>query len=193
MQRVVCKGEHSQWASVLSGVPQGSVIGPVLFLIYINDVPEEVRGKVRLFADDTIMYVTMTGERDATSLQQDLDHLADWEEKCQMKFHPQKCSVLRITRNKFTKIFNYQLHGHTLKSETDSKYLGVTINDKHFWNNHIDNICNKANSSIAPPPPPPPNIPTSHKNQCLLYPRQAPGRICCNGVGPLYKGKHTED
>ena len=80
-QRVVCKEEHSQWASVLSGVPQGSVIGPVLFLIYINDLPEEVRGKVRLFADDMIMYVTMTGEKDAASLQQDLDHLADWEEK----------------------------------------------------------------------------------------------------------------
>ena len=93
---MMCKGEHSQWASVLSGVPQGSVIGPVLFLIYISDLPKEVRGKVRLFADDTIMYVTMTGEKDAASLQ-DLDHLADWEEKWQMKFLPQKCSVGRIT------------------------------------------------------------------------------------------------
>ena len=118
-------------------------------MIYNNDLPEEVCGKVCLFADDTIMYVTMTGERDAASLQQDLDHLADWKEKWQMKFHPQKCSVLRITRTKSTKIFNYQLHGHTLKSETDSKYLRVTINNKLSWNNHIDNICNKANSSIA--------------------------------------------
>ena len=76
-QRVVCKGEHSQWVSVLSLVPQGSVISPVLFLIYINDLHEEVHGKVRLFADDTIMYMTMTGEKDAASLQQDLHHLAD--------------------------------------------------------------------------------------------------------------------
>ena len=89
------------------------------------------------------MYVTMTGEKDAACLQQDLDHLADWEEKWQMKFHPQKCSVLRITRNKSMTIFNYQLYGHTLKSETDSKYLGVRINNKLSWNNHIDNICNK--------------------------------------------------
>ena len=66
-----------------------------------------------------------------------------------MKFHPQKCSVLRITRNKSTNIFNYQLHHHTLKSETDSKYLGVTINKKLSWNNHIDNICNNAKSSIT--------------------------------------------
>ena len=66
-----------------------------------------------------------------------------------MKFHPQKCSILRITWNKSKKIFNYQLHGHTLKSEPDSKYLWVTINNKLSWNNHIDNICNKANSFIA--------------------------------------------
>ena len=54
-----------------------------------DDLPEEVCGKVHLFADDTIMYVTMRGEKDVASLQQDLDHLADWEEKWQMKFHPQ--------------------------------------------------------------------------------------------------------
>ena len=90
------------------------------------------------------MYVTMTGEKDAASLQQDLD----WEEKWQMKFHPQKCSVLRITRNKSTKIFNCQFHSHTLKSDTDRKYLGVRTNNKLSWNNHMDSICNKTNSSI---------------------------------------------
>ena len=65
--------------------------------------------------------------------------------------YPQKCSVLRITRNKSTKIFNYQLHGHIyiLKSETDSKYLGVLIKNKLSRNNHTDNVCNTPNSSIA--------------------------------------------
>ena len=144
-QRVVCNGRFSDWASVKSGVPQGSVIGPILFLIYINDLPEEVKSTVRLFTDDTIMYMTMTSTNDATSLQKDLDNLASWEKKWQMQFHPQKCSVLRITRKKTTQIHDYQLHGHILKSENSSKYLGVTIDNKLCWNDHIDNICNKAN------------------------------------------------
>ena len=148
-QRVVCKGEHSGWAPVLSGVPQGSVIGPILFLVYINDLPEKVHSTVRLFADDTIVYMTMTSERDAASLQQDLDNLAAWEETWQMKFHPQKCSILRVTRSQTQIIYDYKLHGHTLKTETNSKYLGVIINNQLSWINHIDNICTKANSSVA--------------------------------------------
>ena len=148
-QRVVCHGEHSEWAPVLSGVPQGSVIGPLLFLIYINDLPEDLRARVRLFADDTIVYMTISNPSDAASLQQDLNKLASWETKWQMKFHPDKCSVLRISRKETPQIHNYELYGHILDSETDSKYLGVTINSKLCWNNHIDNICNKANSSLG--------------------------------------------
>ena len=148
-QRVVCNGDHSGWAPVLSGVPQGSVIGPILFLVYINDLPKEVNATVRLFADDTIMYMAMSGSGDSTSLQQDLDRLTAWEEKWKMEFHPQKCGVLPITRSSSPQINRYQLHGHTLKTETDSKYLGITINSKLSWNNHIGNVCTKANSSIG--------------------------------------------
>ena len=148
-QRVVCSGESSDWAPVLSGVPQGSVIGPILFLLYINDLPEEVNSTVRLFADDTIMYMTLSSDKDATSLQQDLDKLAAWEEKWKMKFHPDKCSVLPITRKKSPRSFEYKLHGHILKVEKSTKYLGITIDNKLSWNTHIDNITKKANSSLA--------------------------------------------
>ena len=134
-QRVVCNGLFSDWAPVKSGVPQGSVIGPILFLIYINDLPEVVKSTVCLFADDTIMYITMTSTDDAASLQKDRNNLASWEKKWQMKFHPQKCSILRITRKKTTQIYQYQLHGHILKSENSSKYLGVTIDSKLCWMN----------------------------------------------------------
>ena len=84
------------------------------------------------------MYMTMTSTDDAASLQKDLNNLASWEKKWQMKLHPQKCSILRITRKKTTQIYEYQLHGHILKSENSSKYLGVTTDSKLCWNDHID-------------------------------------------------------
>ena len=91
----------------------------------------------------------MSSERDAASLQHDLDNLATWEEKWQMKFHPDKCSILRITRSKTPKIFKYKLHNHVLKEEKNSKYLGVTIDNNLCWNTHIDNVCKKGNSTLA--------------------------------------------
>ena len=78
-QRVACEGMYSDWAPVISGVPQGSMIAPILFLIYINDLYNNLKSTVRLFADDTIIYMISNGT-DATARQQDLDKLAKWEE-----------------------------------------------------------------------------------------------------------------
>ena len=82
-------------------VPQGSVLEQSLFLFYINDMPEGIRSRVRLFADDTIVYLTITSDTDAEYLQ-DLDKLAEWEGKWKMAFHPDKCNVLTIIRKKKT-------------------------------------------------------------------------------------------
>ena len=90
-QVVVVEGEKSDSINVESGVPQGSVLVPSLFLFYINDMPEGIRSRVRLFADDTIVYLTITSDTDADYLQEDLDKLAEWEGKLKMAFHPDKC------------------------------------------------------------------------------------------------------
>ena len=113
-QRVVLDGEKSYNADVLSGVPQGSVLGPCLFLFYINDMPEGLHQEttVRLFADDTIAYLAVTNNQDAEKLQEDLTKLEKWEQTWQMKFHPDKCQVLTITRKKEPIHFDYVLHGH---------------------------------------------------------------------------------
>ena len=126
-QHVACEGIYSDWAPVISGVPQGSVIAPILFLIYINDLPNNLISTVGLFADDTIIYMTISNGTDATALQQDLDKLAKWEETWQMEFHPQKCSVLHITRSCNPKYKQYTLHGHIFVKEDNAKYLGVVI------------------------------------------------------------------
>ena len=110
-QRVVLDGEKSYNADVLSGVPQGSVLGPCLFLFYINDMPEGLHQEttVRLFADDTIAYLAVTNNQDAEKLQEDLTKLEKWEQTWQMKFHPDKCQVPTITRKKEPIHFDYVL------------------------------------------------------------------------------------
>ena len=96
-QRVVCEGEMSSWVPETSSVPQGSMIGPILVLVYINDLPAKLQAKVRLFADNTIVYMAVTNETDAAILQKDLKLLKEWENRSQMSFHPDKRNVLRVT------------------------------------------------------------------------------------------------
>jgi hypothetical protein len=147
-QRVVVEGKQSQEAPVTSGVPQGSVLGPILFLIYINDLPEGVKSEVRLFADDTIMYRPISNPQDSLALQEDLDKLIEWEQDWLKEFHPGKCQVIRVTRSKKPITSDYYLHGHKLETVDSAKYLGVTLNQDLSWNNHIHQVTTKANRAL---------------------------------------------
>ena len=99
-QTVVIDNEKSATVPVTSGVPQGSVLGPILFLIYINDLSDKTRSKVRLFADDTAIYLAVSSLEVAQILQQDLDHLHLWELDWDMEFNPSKCVIIHITRSR---------------------------------------------------------------------------------------------
>ena len=90
IQTVVLDGISSDFASVISGVPQGSVLGPILFLLYINDIVKDIHGTVRLFADDTMIYMIIRSENDAARFQQDLDLLSEWGKTWMMEFHQDK-------------------------------------------------------------------------------------------------------
>ena len=98
-QKVVLDGQASDPVWVLSGVPQGSVLGPVLFLIFINDLPENIRSSVCLFADDCVLYRNIKSPIDCQVLQDDLNSLAQWEADWQMKGNVAKCHSMRVTRN----------------------------------------------------------------------------------------------
>ena len=97
-QQVVLEGSMSDQVQESSGVPQGSVLGPILFLAYINDLPWYVKSKVRLFADDTVIYLAIKSTNDCIQLQQDLLSLETWVSDWKMEFNTSKCNVLHITR-----------------------------------------------------------------------------------------------
>ena len=123
-QQVLVEGQSSEKVPVVSGVPQGSVLGPVLFLIFINDLPVDINSRTRLFADDCILYRQISSENDQQLLQEDLDRLATWEKTWGMEFHPQKFSVMRISRARTPRTFKYHLKGVPLSEEQSLKYLG---------------------------------------------------------------------
>ena len=94
--RVLVNGAASSWSEVVSGVPQGSVLGPILFILYINDLINVVTCDINIFADDTKIYHKTSTRQDCINIQKDIDRLQDWAEKWQLQFHPDKCKVLRI-------------------------------------------------------------------------------------------------
>ena len=144
-QAVVLDAESSSDVPVISCVPQGSFLGPLLFLLYINDLPQTIQSEVRLFADDTAVYLSIGSSDDKDTLQADLDTLQEWERAWDMEFNPSKCQVLHITRSKQPLNTQYSLHGQVLEATDTAKYLGVTISKDLSWNNHIGSITAKAN------------------------------------------------
>ena len=144
--RVVVEGETSREEPVLSGVPQGTVLGPLFFLCHINDLPDCVSSQVRLFADDCLLYRPITSRADHLKLQEDLKHLEQWATKWGMRFNAKKCYLLSI---KSTSSHYYELDNHILQSVQESPYLGIMLSDDLKWNKHINNICSKASSTLG--------------------------------------------
>ena len=143
------EGERSSEVPVTSGVPQGSVLGPLLFLLYISDLPQNIQSQVRLFANDMAVYLTVSSPEDRNILQTDLDTLQEWERTWDMEFNPGKCQVVHITRARQPLLLQYTLHDQVLEAVDSAKYLGVTISQDLNWNNHIHSINGKANRTLG--------------------------------------------
>ena len=118
-QIVVLDGISSDSVPVTSGVPQGSVLGPSIFLLYINDLPDTIDSQVRLFADDTVLYRTIKSDTDHHRLQTDLDKLSDWAKAWDMQFHPDKCLVMNISKKRHPSKFQVHLFTPQHRSEND--------------------------------------------------------------------------
>jgi len=124
-QRVIVDGSHSQWREVWSGVPQGSVLGPVLFLIFINDLDHGISSRVLKFADDTKLYCSVNNQVDSICLQKDLETVTEWAHRWQMQFNVKKCKVAHFGKGNLG--FTYSMEGHRLEEVDYEKDLGVVV------------------------------------------------------------------
>ena len=119
--------------SIPSAIRCAPGIGPRsgLFLIFINNLPDNIRSSVRLFADDCVLYRNIHSRQDCLTLQEDLTSLGQWEADWQMKFNVAKCHSMRVTRHQHHNqiLFDYSLHNQTLENVQSAKYLGITITD----------------------------------------------------------------
>ena len=150
-QSVVVDGSFSQEEDVLSGVPQGTVLGPLLFLLHINDLPASVdpNTRCRLFADDCLLYRKIESLEDQMILQSDLRRLQLWAAQWGMRFNASKCYIMSIHRGSSHLPFLYELCDTILTSVTEEKYLGVLIADDLSWTAHRNAVLTKANQKLG--------------------------------------------
>ena len=150
-QRVVIDGQHSEWTYIKSGVPQGSILGPLLFLIYTNDIVNNIESEILLFADDTaILEPLSNGNQSIDKLNRDLQTLGNWAAQWLVQFNPTKTKYLifskKIERLVYPPLY---LQNKQLVEVASHKHLGLTLNNKLTWDDHITRICTDAGKRLS--------------------------------------------
>ena len=165
----------------------GYCLGAILFLIYINDLPDGVvNSTVRMFADDCFIYSPIRSKKDTDLLQSDLDSVGSWKNTWLLKFNADKCFTM--TTGKGRKLIDkvYTLHDHPLQITDSAKYLGLTLTSDLKWNTHISNTTKKANSILDLLRR---NLKTAYqtlKTQAYQFLSKASSGICRHGLEPTY-------
>ena len=148
-QRVTINSNYSDWLPVRSGVPQGSVLGPLLFLLYVDDLPSVVSySTLKLFADDVALYREVTSPADCLLLQKDLDSIYYWTLKWQLRLNASKCLAFFISNKKKLISFTYKIHNTLIAWNSIVKYLGVHIKSNLSWSYHCKIVSAKAKRTL---------------------------------------------
>ena len=143
-QRVSLNGCFSSWRHVTSGVPQGSILGPLLFILYIDDIAKSVDCKIKVFADDITIYQRILSIQDCYSLQHNLDSCLQWCSRWQMNLSPVKCEALCISNKRSPLAFTYQCVNQPIQWKQKVKYLGIYLNQHLTWGDHCKYVHSKA-------------------------------------------------
>ena len=138
--RTVIRDTHSSWRQVTSGVPQGSVLAPIMFQIYVNDMAKEINSYINLFADDAKIMKVIKDENDCKELQDDIDKIYAWSQRWKLEFNARKCHAMEIGKSKKRPSWNYKMGGETVTKSKEEKDLGVIIQDTLSPERHINNI-----------------------------------------------------
>ena len=154
-QRVVLNGQESSWEPILAGVPQGSVLGPLLFLVYINDLTDNISSSMRLFADDSSLFLRVRDIQVCqATLTNDLDMITQWAYQWKMQFNPDisKQAIEVIFSQKRTQKPNHPpllFNGIPVRREADTKHLGLTLDEKLTFRKHVNEKIKKANKGVG--------------------------------------------
>ena len=148
-QRVVVDGKMSDWAPVLSGVPEGSVCGPLLFICFTADLPHCMQTHCVMYADDVKIFNRITCSDDTDDLQADLERLSAWSKSWLLKLNPSKCHVITFTLRNSPILAEYSLDHSILERRTETRDLGVLLDTKLTFTNHIDSVVARANRMLG--------------------------------------------
>ena len=148
-QRVVLDGVTSEWCAVASGVPEGSILGPSLFLAFINDIPERLKSNCLLYADDLKLFRAVTDVRDGELVQNDLDQLHSWSQSWQITLNPTKCFHLRLSLKTKPLPVRFSIGGTQLSLVPSMRDLGVIIDSKLNFSDHVDFIVKRGNRALG--------------------------------------------
>ena len=148
-QRVTLNGKTSEWTSVISGNPEGSLLAPILFSIFINDLPSELDSECLLYADDAKIYRKITTPQDAATLQTDIDRLSSWSATWGLSLNPAKCKAFSVTLRRAPVRTTYRIGSAVLESVDEIKDLGVTIDSKLSFSAHVSRIVCQANRALG--------------------------------------------
>ena len=153
-QRVTLNGQNSSWTSINAGVPQGSILGPLFFLIYINDLSDSLNSNPKLFADDTSLFRTVNDiNTTSNDLNKDLDKISDWAFQWKMSFNPDPSKQAQEII--FSRKYNKKVHPSLTFNKApvthanNQKHLGMILDSKLSFDDHIDMILKKVNRLIG--------------------------------------------
>ena len=148
-QRVRVNSCLSDWVTVGSGVPQGTILGTTLFLLYINDITSNNKSDCKLYADDCVLYRVIKNDNDRLTFQDDLNKLCQRSDEWKLKFNISKCKIMHLGLKHMSCDYSYYMYGKELSITKEEKYLGVIITNNLSWSSHVNSLASDASRKLG--------------------------------------------